>query len=186
MNKKKQNAKHLHSRFHISYLTFFPVLILVAIALFSFSLWKAHNDLRRIGNYLRFDKEDLGIREKSIYYRVQYGDTLESIAKKFSISIETIMWANDIPESGIENDMIISIPPTTGIIHAVQSGETVESIAKTYGVDPYVIYNYPFNEFTKDVEFPINPGQTLMIPGGTKNPIRIKDILGIFWKRMWE
>lgn len=188
MNKKKRNAKHLHHPFHIVFLTIFPILIFLAAALFSFSLWKAKTDLKNIGRYLKYDLEELGIRESSIYYRVQYGDTLESIAENFDISVETIKWANEntIPETGIEDDMLINIPPVTGIVHTVKNQETIESIAEMYGADPYDIINYPFNEFSVDKEFPITPGQILIVPGGTKNPIRIKDVLGVFWKRVWK
>ncbi|PJC30214.1 hypothetical protein CO051_06925 [Candidatus Roizmanbacteria bacterium CG_4_9_14_0_2_um_filter_39_13] len=187
MNKKKQNARHLHSPLHISYLRLFPFFILLAIALFSFSLRKAHTDLKRIGQNLIFDTEDLGIRETSIYYRVQYGDSLESIAEKFNISVKTIEWANEnIPESGIKTDMVISIPPVTGIVHTVKNQETIESIAKLYGVDPSAIRNYPFNVFTNDKDFPLTPGQNLVVPGGFKNPVRLKDVLGAFWRRMWR
>ncbi|PIZ62594.1 hypothetical protein COY16_03920 [Candidatus Roizmanbacteria bacterium CG_4_10_14_0_2_um_filter_39_13] len=187
MNKKKRNAKHLHHPFHISFLTLFPLLILLAAALFSFSLWKARTDLKNIGKYLRYELDDLSIRETSIYYRVQFGDTLESIAEKFNISVESIEWANDdLPKSGIKPNMIISIPPVTGIVHTVKNNETVESIAEMYGADPYDIVNYSFNEFSDDKEFPITPGQILIVPGGTKNPIKIKEVLGVFWKRIWD
>ena len=187
MNKKKRNAKHLHHSFHFIFLALFPLLILLAAAVFSFSLWKARTDLKNIGKYLRYELDDLAIRETSIYYRVQFGDTLESIAEKFNISVESIEWANeDMPDTGIMPNMIISIPPVTGIVHTVQNKETIESIAEMYGADPYDIVSYPFNEFTDDKEFPITPGQILIVPGGTKNPIKIKDVLGIFWKRVWK
>jgi len=118
---------------------------------------------------------------------VQFGDTLESIAEKFNISVESIEWANDdLPKSGIKPNMIISIPPVTGIVHTVKNNETVESIAEMYGADPYDIVNYSFNEFSDDKEFPITPGQILIVPGGTKNPIKIKEVLGVFWKRIWD
>jgi|GEM_PF-4745048 len=187
MNKKRRNAKQLHHPFHVSFLTFFPLLILFTAALFSFSLWKAHIDLKNIGQFLRYESADLRVRKTSIYYRVQFGDTLESIARKFDISVESIQWANeDMPEGGIKPNMIISIPPVTGIVHTVGHNETIDSIAEKYGVVPYDIINYPYNEFTADEEFPITPGQILIVPGGTKNPIKIKDVLGVFWKRMWD
>lgn len=184
MNKKKRNAKHFHSTFYTLFLMLFPLFIFLAIILFTFSLWKAQNDLKNIGQNLRYDIEDLGMRETSIYYRVQFGDSLESIAEKFNISVKTILWANDIPKTGIQENMIISIPPVTGVVHIVKNQESIESIAKMYGVNPNAIINYPFNTFTDDKVFMIVPGQTLIVPGGTMNPVRLDDVLGAFWKRV--
>ena len=112
--------------------------------------------------------QDPTVRQTVINYRVLEFDTLRSIAEKFDISVDTILWANDIPVEDPVVGSIITIPPVTGVVHIVQPGETVDSIAALYGVHPRNIYNYPFNEFTDDPAFPITVGETLIVPDGRK------------------
>ncbi|MCX7997170.1 MAG: peptidoglycan DD-metalloendopeptidase family protein [Patescibacteria group bacterium] len=107
-------------------------------------------------------------RDKVEDYTVKGGDTLESIAKKFDISVDTIRWANT---EGIKNDVIkpgqtIKIPPVTGVVHKVASGDNIYTIAKKYSVDPQAIVNFPFNDFADLDTFQLTPGQNLFVPGG--------------------
>ena len=112
--------------------------------------------------------QDPTVRQTVINYWVLEFDTLKSIAEKFDITVDTILWANNIPEEDPVVGSIITIPPVTGVVHIVQPGETVDSIAALYGVHPRNIYNYPFNEFTDDPAFPITVGETLIVPDGRK------------------
>ncbi|MFN4212765.1 MAG: LysM peptidoglycan-binding domain-containing protein, partial [Microgenomates group bacterium] len=64
-------------------------------------------------------------RDKIENYRVRGGDTLESIAKRFDISVDTIKWANDLKSDTIKPGQVLKIPPVTGIVHKVSPGETV-------------------------------------------------------------
>jgi LysM repeat protein len=109
-----------------------------------------------------------GPRSAIIYYKVEDGDTIESMAEKFDISTESIIWANEVPPEEITLNSVIRIPPVTGVIHVVQREETVESIAERYGVNPEAITNYPYNEFSNDPAFPLYGGQMLIVPGGRK------------------
>ncbi len=169
MNEKKRNAWHLQHPVHFTYLTFLPVFILIFGALLLIALNKAQQDQRYFGRLMR-GLQDPTLRPSVINYRVQDFDTLKSIAEKFDISVDTILWANgDISPDNLVVGTIITIPPTTGVIHIVEPGETVDSIAALYGVHPRNIYNYPFNEFTNDPAFPITVGQTLIVPEGVKD-----------------
>lgn len=107
-------------------------------------------------------------RDRVEDYKVKSGDTLESIAKKFDISVDSIRWANT---SEVKNDVIkpgqtIKIPPVTGVIHKVASGENIYTIAKKYKVDAQGIVNFPFNDFADLDTFQLTPGQTLIVPNG--------------------
>lgn len=109
-------------------------------------------------------------RDKIYSYKVQSGDTLSSIAKKFDVSIDTLKWENS---DKIKSDKTLlhvgdelSIPPVTGIVHKVKSGETVYSIAKKYGVTAQNIINFPFNTFVDDEKFALAIGTQLVVPGG--------------------
>lgn len=108
-------------------------------------------------------------RDSIVNYLVQPGDTLSSIALKFGVSEETIMWQNDLQEKAVlKPDQKLEIPPVTGVVHKVKRGETVNSIAKDYTVDPQQIINWPYNTYTNDETFALAAGQLLVVPEGIK------------------
>lgn len=102
-------------------------------------------------------------------YRVVEGDTVSSIALKFGINIDTIVWENNLKSvSAIKPKQILKILPMTGIRYKVSRGDTIYSIAKNYSVDAQNIIDYPFNTFSNDETFALTAGQELMIPDGVK------------------
>lgn len=103
-------------------------------------------------------------------YEVRAGDTLETIAKRFDVSINTIKWANNLKTDTIKPGQTLKIPPVTGIVHKVVAGETVYSIAKKYGVTAQNIVNYIWNDFSDQDTFALTTGQILYVPGGTIEP----------------
>lgn len=69
-------------------------------------------------------------------YTVREGDTLGQIAEMFSISPNTIRWANDIDVKGVvKPGQELIILPISGLKHKVVKGETFASIAKKYSAD---------------------------------------------------
>lgn len=106
-------------------------------------------------------------RDKVVVYSVEKGDTLSSIAQKFDISLETILWENDLKEdSNLSIGQQIRILPVSGIAHKVLKGDSVYSIAKTYSTDAQNIVNFPFNDFSDPDTFALVIGQTLIVPDG--------------------
>lgn len=105
-------------------------------------------------------------RDKVVEYEVKGGDTLETISKKFNVSIDSIKWASNIKTDTIKPSDILKIPPVTGIVHKVTSGENVYSIAKKYNTDAQKIVNFPFNDFEDLDTFALASGQTLFVPDG--------------------
>jgi len=102
-------------------------------------------------------------------YRVQDGDTVSSIALKFGVNIDTIMWENNLKSvDAIKVNQILKILPVTGVRHTVKRGETIYSIAKSHQVDAQNIIDYPFNVFANDETFALSAGQELIIPDGVK------------------
>ena len=102
-------------------------------------------------------------------YRVQEGDTVSSIALKFGINIDTIMWENNLKSvDAIKVNQILKILPVTGVRHTVKRGETIYSLAKSHQVDAQNIIDYPFNAFANDETFALSAGQELIIPNGIK------------------
>lgn len=102
-------------------------------------------------------------------YRVVDGDTVSSIAQKFGVTIDTIMWENNLKTiDSIKVGQILKILPVTGVRYKVKRGETIYSIAKAYQVDAQNIIDYPFNTFSNDETFALSAGQELIIPDGIK------------------
>ncbi len=70
-----------------------------------------------------------------ILYKVNKGDTVKSLAAKFGISSNTILWANHINKG---TPLIVGqgliILPVSGVLYEVQSGDTVSSISAAYDV----------------------------------------------------
>ncbi len=112
-------------------------------------------------------------RDKVITYTVEKGDTVSTIAKKFSskdneISANTIRWANGLTGDNIAVGDSLKIMPVSGISHKVEPGDTVYSVAKKYNTDAQKIVEWPFNEFANAETFALVSGQILIVPDGIK------------------
>ena len=108
-------------------------------------------------------------RDKVIDYSIQQGDTVSSIADKFGISTDTILWQNNLGgKDRIKPGQTLEILPVSGISHKVGKGDTVYSIAKKYDTSPQSIVDFPFNSFVKDETFELAIGQILIVPDGVK------------------
>jgi murein DD-endopeptidase MepM/ murein hydrolase activator NlpD len=113
-------------------------------------------------------------------YRVVEGDTISSIAVKFGVSIDTILWENNLKSvDAIKPGQIIKVLPVTGMRHQVRRGETIYSIAKYYSVDAQNIIDYPFNTFSNDETFALTAGQELIVPEAVKPKVTITGTLNI-------
>ncbi len=96
-------------------------------------------------------------------YTVQEGDTLSFIASDFGISVNTLIWANNLKNANdIKPGMELKIPPVTGVVHKVKKGDTVASIAKKYGVEEEKIIS--FNDLPRSGDLQI--GEDLIVPDG--------------------
>lgn len=104
-------------------------------------------------------------RNTIIQYIVESGDSLWSIANKFNISVDTIIWANDLRETVIRPGQKLIILPVSGIRHIVREGDTLSAIVEKYKgaeIEKIISFNNLPNEET------IFTGQSLIIPGGEK------------------
>lgn len=112
-------------------------------------------------------------RDKIITYKVEKGDTLSSIATKFDISVDSILWENGLKEnSNLSIGQEIRILPVSGVAHKVLKGDTVYTIAKKYDTDPQEIVNFPFNDFADPDTFALVPGQMLVVPNGSPPAVK--------------
>ncbi len=106
-------------------------------------------------------------RKEIIEYEVQKGDTISSIAQRFSLSRETILWANNLKENSIlKVGQKLIILPVDGTLHQVKKGETLSEIAKFYKADLKEIISFNEIETNENGEPVIYPGEIYVIPGG--------------------
>ena len=97
-----------------------------------------------------------------IQYSVAGGDTLSQIAQKFSVTTNTILWANNLgDEATIKPGQNIAILPVSGVLHTVADGDTPTSIASKYQANASLIESY--NNLSGD---PLLAGTKLIVPEG--------------------
>jgi LysM repeat protein len=94
-------------------------------------------------------------------YAVQPGDTVTSVAAKYSLSPDTIKWANNLTKDTLAPGSNLTILPHDGIVYTVRDGDTIDSIANKYKADASLITTY------NDLEINgISTGLKIIIPGG--------------------
>ena len=104
-------------------------------------------------------------------YEVEPGDTLQSIADDFGVSVDTLIGANNLSKNTkLKPGDKIAILPVDGIKHVVKSGETIQGLALKYKADANRIL--AFNDLPDNAL--IKPGDVLIIPGGEHVPISPK------------
>ncbi len=128
---------------------------------------------------LALGNQDTAPRSSIITYNVQLGDTISTIARKFGIGVNTILWSNNLNAySVIRPGDALSILPISGVLHAVTSGETLKAIAGKYDIAESKIMEY--NKLADADQLRI--GQQLIIPGGRKDAFaeqKTKSLSGI-------
>lgn len=112
---------------------------------------------------------------RRVTYRVRRGDTLSTIARRWHITMKSIVTANRLRSDRLRagQKLILTVPnverasiqqasSTKGShkIHAVRSGDTLSTIARRYGVSIDALRST--NRISGNV---IRPGQRLRIPG---------------------
>ncbi len=96
-------------------------------------------------------------------YVVRSDDTLSEIADMFGVSVNTIVWANNLASArDVHPGDTLIILPVSGIERTVMKGDTLKSIAKKYGADANEIAQYN----GLDPSAPLALGTTIIIPGG--------------------
>lgn len=108
-----------------------------------------------------------------VVHTVGEGETLQSIAERYGLQPETIVWENNLSstKATLEVGTELNILPIDGLRHKVAKGETIYTIAEKYGLSDaqaQMIVDYPFNEFANDETFELAVGQYIMVPDGVK------------------
>lgn len=106
--------------------------------------------------------EEVSAEDISVYV-IRKNDSLSQIAEMYDVSVNTILWANDMKKGDklVEGELLF-ILPISGVKHTVAKGQTLKGIANLYKVD---IENIAiFNAMS--VETTLVVGDELLIPEG--------------------
>jgi len=107
--------------------------------------------------------QDAPTRQEIIYYTVQNGDTISTISQRFGITVNTILWSNNITSlSLIRPGDRLEILPYSGISYVVKKGDTLAKIAQDYDIELSKILSC--NTLGKT----LTVGQKIIIPGAKK------------------
>jgi len=140
------------------------------------------------GNFLIIPTTNLPMRDHTVFYQVQEGDSLARISAIYGLTNPlTLKWANNLGSLLIFPGQVIAIPPTDGIIHVVEPADTqrniddaVTQIAKNFACAAAPCNDPPSDQRVNDLASKIFafggnhlthggkliPGQEIMIPGG--------------------
>jgi LysM repeat protein len=109
-------------------------------------------------------------------YEVVQGDNLFSIADRYGLKPETVLWGNyemlrDNPQF-LKPGQELNILPTNGVYYQWKAGDNLQSIASFFKVEPEKIIEYPGNHLISDLTssepLTIAEGAWLIIPGGVR------------------
>jgi surface antigen len=106
-------------------------------------------------------EEDGGV----VIYEVKPGDTVSAIATDHKISVNTILWSNEMDnvDDIMPGDKIF-ILPVSGLSYTVKKGDTIDSISDKYKADRAKII--AFNGLPANGE--LKEGEEILIPDGQK------------------
>jgi len=109
-------------------------------------------------------------RKDIVTYTVQAGDSIATIAARFGLQRETLIWSNE----GLEADpgmlyigQVLIVLPVDGVYYTVQEGETLDEIATKLKVEVKAITDCEYNELVEDGQN-VMPGSQIVVPGGVK------------------
>ncbi|MEN9582497.1 MAG: hypothetical protein RL641_451 [Candidatus Parcubacteria bacterium] len=102
-------------------------------------------------------------------YKVKSGDTISTIADAYGVSINTIVWANNLDrKSTLKVGESLTILPVSGIYYTVRRGDTLLSIASKYGAEVADIRDY--NDKNDDS---LTAGEKIIVPGAELAPVKV-------------
>lgn len=99
-----------------------------------------------------------------IQYVAQAGDTVQSIADKHNITVESIRWSNSLSGNAVAVGTKLVIPPVNGLVYTVKAGDTPAGLAARYRSDESQIITYNDAEISG-----LKPGEQIIIPNALKS-----------------
>ncbi len=129
-----------------------------------------------LGTIADIDNELSAGTDNISVYTVRSGDTIGKIANMFGVSVNTIIWGNDLKgpkDIKVGQDLVIL--PVNGIKYTIKKGDTIAGIAKKYKGDVDEITK--FNDLTKGAKLVV--GDEIIIPNGEAVPVATPVTTGI-------
>jgi hypothetical protein len=138
-------------------------VLLVAFTVLPFGLRPGRVDLAAAAaNPALLLFQDEAARPAVRYHEVAAGESLESVAALYTLSVDTVRWANGLGDlDPIVVGQELLLPPTDGVLHYLAPGDTVRQVATYYGVDPDQVGAH---NGVRDLDRPLRSAQ-LMLPG---------------------
>jgi surface antigen len=102
-------------------------------------------------------------RANIFYYVAQSGDTVTTVAAKFGVTTNSILWSNGLRSNTIAANQRLVIPPVTGIVYTVGAGDTPQSLAQKFSANQAQIIAYNDAEISG-----LQTGEQILIPNGTE------------------
>ena len=105
---------------------------------------------------------DIDVSRGVLTHLVSEGETMDSIAAKYSVTTDQIRWSNGRKNKNVSAGELLYIPSVGGIVYTVKANDTVASIASKYGSSEAEII------VLNDLEVSgITAGMKILIKGGT-------------------
>lgn len=112
-------------------------------------------------------------------YTIARNDTLDAIARRFNISLDTLISVNGIADvRRLQVGTVLKIPNIDGIVYKVQKGDNLSTIAGRN--NSTLLDLVDANDLASHT---ISPGQILFIPGARLSSYELKKALGtlVIW-----
>ncbi len=129
------------------------------MAIHEFELSSMLNDDDSVRAVPIFDLADVGREVK--YHIVKNNETINQIADKYNLTINTIKWVNQLKNNNLKPGQKLKILPLDGITYKIKSGDTLDKIAEKYKANKerIIVFN--------DLEVSgIKKDQEIVIPEG--------------------
>lgn len=102
-------------------------------------------------------------------YRVQPGDVIETIARRFGLQPTTVVWANQAIEDNpdlLRVGQELTILPVDGVYYTVKSGDSIAAIAKRFKAEEGDILGESLNDLGDGSN--LIAGVQIIVPNGVK------------------
>ena len=100
-------------------------------------------------------------------YEIRPGDTLSGIADHFNVSVDTLVWANDLRVAAfLQPGDMLKVPPIDGLLYQIKQGDSLAWVAAYHNVDIEAITGYSENDLADPNRLAL--GKVLVIPGAKK------------------
>lgn len=128
---------------------------------------------------------DAPVRRDVTYYTMKPGDTLQDVAGRFGLTVDTLRWANNISDlTTVRAGMKIVVPPVNGILVKVSASTNLNQLAIQYHVNLQDIIDF---NLIRDPSH-LQVGSYLMLPDGVgpsfNSGLGNRTVKSVTWNRI--